>query len=78
MTTEREWTQFRAMPRWDGECDGYSLPFPEDTEAWDMRRDPRDGTVYYVTHEATPQVNVWCPGSQLHRHLHHLMQVHSR
>lgn len=74
-----ETKEFFDLPRWDGTVKGYTLyKYPkEDIEYWDMRITP-DGSIYYRNWETPRQVNIWCIGSQLRSHLHHLYQVKLR
>ena len=67
-------TEFYALPAWDGG----GVKDAHDIVYWDMRQDPATRTVYYRTHETPRKVNVWCAGSQLAAHLHHLEQIRAR
>lgn len=75
MTTAKEREKFEKLPRWNGSCGGYSLPYPEDVELWNMREDPSDGTIYYETHDTQPQIMIWCTGSLLRQHLQRLDKI---
>ena len=63
---------------WDGHDKHGSYQYPlEDIAAWGMMIDD-NGTVYYVAHDGTSDLRVWCPASQLTTHLHRLEQIRAR
>lgn len=73
--------QYRAeLPVWIGAGIGRpELSYdPELIAYWDMRQDPTDGTVYYLTQESERRIMVWCSGRRLDAHLLHLEQIKAR
>ena len=71
--------RFNSLPVWDGTAEGITLyKYPEDDiQYWDMRQ-ADDGTVYYRNYATPREINIWCRGSELTKHLHHLFQIFSR
>ncbi len=61
--------------RWDGKR-GTSYPYDAAGESFEMYIDA-DNTVYYANNNGI-DARVWCSGSRLNQHCHHLMQIRAR
>jgi hypothetical protein len=59
---------------WDGKdaTGRYQFSIAE-VAAWNMTKD-ENGNIYYITHEAIPQQNLYCAASQLTAHLRSLIR----
>ena len=66
------------LKRWDGTEKSGRYTYPQDLiSEWGMTQD-EDGTVFYMTRDAIPQRNVWCPAFKLTAHLCMLEKINAR
>lgn len=70
--------EYDRLPKWDGRSQSGRRYDIEQVDYWDMRKDPTDGSILYLTFDKPRRVNVWCSASQLDAHLHHLEQIKAR